>query len=290
LEEAIGFQEQLGQKRGRELISIPEQEHNIGGLFVKEVGPPLPTSFSTPILMVHGVSHGWWAFQNWLNFFAVFGWSSFSMSLRNHEGSYTVPKKAYLRLSLENYVQDVLQVLRWIGLPAVLMGHSMGGIIAQLVAERVELRALVLVASVGPGQLGPTREPLPTDRPFMLTPQEARQVWFHRIAQEDFQEFYKRLVPESPSAMNDYSLGRIRIQRQRISCPILVVGAQHDRTVVHPFERIADFYGCESLLVPDAGHDMMLEPMALDAAVAINRWLLEKLRDQGLSTRPPREL
>lgn len=272
------------------MLLIPEQDHIVGGLFVKQATAPLPTCLSSPLLMVHGVSHGWWAFEKWLKFFAAFGWSCFSMSLRNHEGSYTLPMKTYLKVTLENYVQDVLQVLRWIGRPAVLMGHSMGGIIAQMVAERLELKALVLVASVGPGQLGPIRGALPTHKPFMLNAQEAKELWFHCIGQEEFEEFYNRLVPESPSAMNDYGLGKTRIQRQRITCPILVVGAQCDRTVVHPFERLADFYGCERLLVPDAGHDLMLEPAALDAAVAVNRWLLEKLRDQGLAASSPREL
>ncbi len=204
------------------------------------------------------------------------------MSLRNHLGSSSVPEKAYLRLTLDSYVQDVRDVLDWLDQPAVLVGHSMGGLIAQKAAERVPVSALVLIASVGPGQLGPVRDLLPADRPFMLTPKEARRLWFHRIDDATFEDIYRRLVPESPSVMNDYSSGRIQIQRQKISCPILTVGMEHDRTVVHAFRRIADFYGCDSLFVPGAGHDLMLEPMARDAAIRINHWLLSVLPDEGL--------
>jgi len=259
-----------------------QRDHLVRGLFVREAAPSIPTSIQTPILMVHGASHGWWAWERWLSFFALSGWRSYAMSLRNHLGSYSIPDKAYVRLTLDSYLQDVLDILVWLDQPAVLVGHSMGGIIAQKAAERDPVRALVLVASVGPGQLGPIREPLPTEHPFMPTPQEARRLWFHRVDDGTFEDIYRKLVPESPSVMNDYSSGRIPVHRQKISCPILAVGVEHDRTVIHPFRRIADFYGCDSLFVPGAGHDLMLESMALDVAIRINHWLLSAMPDEGL--------
>jgi len=150
----------------------------------------------------------------------------------------------------------------------------MGGIIVQKVAEKTTLKAMVLVASVGPGQLGPIRDPVPTDKPIMLDPATVRMVWFHRIDDEHFKRIYSRLTPESPGVMNEYSTGRVRVDRQAINCPILVIRGACDRTVVHAAEALADFYSAPYLIEPDCGHDLMLEPSALDVARKINQWLL----------------
>jgi pimeloyl-ACP methyl ester carboxylesterase len=263
-------------------IRFNETDNTVDGLFVKEVSRIEPTCLKTPILMVHGACHGWWAYHKWLPFFAAAGWRVYSMSLRNHTGSYSVPEDRYLKLAVDDYAEDVLKVLTWIDQPAILMGHSMGGITVQKAAELADLRALILLATVGPGQLGAIRDPLPADSTFLFSPEQAREIWFHKIDDPSFDVIYQQLVPESVSVMNHYSGGEVRINRSKIRCPILAVGAEHDRTVVHNFQLIAEFYSCDRLFVPEAGHDFMLEPAAIDVAIRINHWLLSVLPDESL--------
>jgi pimeloyl-ACP methyl ester carboxylesterase len=265
-----------------EPIGFNETEYAVHGLFVKGIARIEPTCLNTPILMVHGACHGWWAYRKWLPFFAAAGWRVYSMSLRNHSGSYSVPEETYQKLAVDDYAEDVLKVLAWIDQPAILIGHSMGGITVQKAAEQANLRALILLASVGPGQLGAIRDPLPLDKTFMFSPEQARDIWFYKIDDPSFNAIYQQLVPESVSVINHYSTGELRIDRSRIRCPIFVIGAEYDRTVVHNFQSIAEFYNGDRLLVPDAGHDFMLEPAAIDVAISINHWLLSVLTGEGL--------
>jgi len=261
-------------------ICFNETDHTVEGLYVKELSGMDPASLKTPILMVHGACHGWWAYIKWLPFFAACGWRVYSMSLRNHTGSYE--DDTFLQLTVDDYANDVLEVLSWLDQPVILIGHSMGGITVQKAAERADLKALILLAAVGPGQLGPIRDPLPADKTFMFTAGQAREVWFHNIDDAFFDSIYEQLVPESVSVMNHYSSAQVQIDRSKIRCPVLTVGAEHDRTVVHNFRSIAEFYKSDRLFIPDAGHDFMLEPVALDVAIRINHWLLSVLPAEGL--------
>lgn len=265
-----------------EPIRFNETDYSVDGLFVKKISRIEPTCLKTPILMVHGACHGWWAYHKWLPFYAAAGWNVYSMSLRNHTGSYSIPEKKYLKLSVDDYAEDVLKVMSWIAQPVVLIGHSMGGITAQKAAEQATLRALILLASVGPGQLGAIRGPLPPDKPIMFSREQARKTWFYKIDEHSFDAIYQQLVPESVSVVNHYSGGNLKIDRAKIRCPVLVIGAEHDQTVVHNYQLIADFYNSDRLFVPEAGHDFMLEPSAIDIAISINQWLLSVLPDEVL--------
>jgi pimeloyl-ACP methyl ester carboxylesterase len=240
--------------------------------------------------MVPGGSHGWWAFEIWLPFFASSGWPSYALSLRNHTGSYSLPDKEFVHLTLDDYVDDVSTVLTWLGKPAVLIGHSMGGIIAQKAAEKTALKAMVLAASVGPGQLGAIRDPVPTGKPIMLDSDTVRSIWFHKIDDESFKRVYSRLTPESPEVINEYSSGTVKVDREAINCPILVIRGACDHTVVHSAEALADFYHASCHIEPECGHDLMLEPPALDVAQNVNQWLLSVVMThhggEGVATRP----
>ncbi|HEY8597073.1 MAG TPA: alpha/beta hydrolase [Thermomicrobiales bacterium] len=99
-----------------------------------EAGPPL--------LLLHGVTGRW---QTWLSVMPSLAlrWQLYALDLRGHGAS--GHKSAAYRIN--DYADDVAAVLqREIGAPTVLVGHSLGAIIATAVAARVpdRVRAVVL--------------------------------------------------------------------------------------------------------------------------------------------------
>jgi pimeloyl-ACP methyl ester carboxylesterase len=271
-------------------------EHLVSGLHVVSASPvaALPVaalsmateSARPPLLLIHGATHGAWCWERWLPALAVRGWPAYALSLRNHPGSYAVDEATYLTgLTLANYLEDVAEVAEWIemrtGRPLVAVGHSLGGILAQLLAERQTrlgnaLRALVLLASVPPYPLGPLR-----DRPVPLT--KAYLPAVARVGAKPPDDpiqasIVRRMVPESPSVMNEYSLGPgVPVERALLMCPMLVVSAQFDNTIVPHDHRIAHHYGCDYLLAERIGHAMMLEDGWEPLLDNILAWLAGKL-------------
>ncbi|WP_027184433.1 alpha/beta hydrolase [Desulfovibrio inopinatus] len=252
--------------------SLLSEDRIISGLFVRRTRLHGRTT-RPAVLFVHGGSHGYWAFSTWLDIFARGGYDAYSMSLRNHEGSYRVNERDYLAMRINAYCEDVETVVSYIGSPVILVGHSMGGIVCQMVAENGHARALVLVASVGPCQLGNMRRRLRQDKVVLPGREAASQSFFYALSPDKQREYARRLVPESPGVMNHYGYEGVCIDRRRITCPLFVMTAECDRTSVPSAEALAGFYNAPFYCVPETGHDIMLEPAADKAADVILDWL-----------------
>ena len=107
-----------------------------------------------PLVFVHGAFAGAWCWEEYFApYFSALGWPTISFSLRGHG---TSEGASLLDLaSLTDYVDDLRRVLETLDGPAVLIGHSMGGMVVQKFMERegaAEATAgTVLMASVGRG-------------------------------------------------------------------------------------------------------------------------------------------
>src|SRR5215212_3990755 len=121
----------------------------VGGLTLQAARPTATIPSRPSILFVPGYFAGAWVFENYLDYFASRGHPSYALNLRGRGGS-PLPSGAKLgETSIGDFVADASEVARSLERPIV-VGHSMGGLIAQKLAERDEVRAAVLVAPAPP--------------------------------------------------------------------------------------------------------------------------------------------
>jgi pimeloyl-ACP methyl ester carboxylesterase len=180
-------------------------------------------------------------------------------------------------------VRDVLDEVG----PAVLVGHSMGGLVAQVVAstdERRRVRALVLACSTAPrgivGLSGPVLRRMPRylpaligGRTFLPRRVDADAMILNRMAPERRAERYARMMADSGRAAREIALGAIGVSGDAVRCPVLVVSAGDDRIsppAVQP--KLVRKYDAEHTAFPGHGHPLAAEDGWEPAADALLDW------------------
>jgi pimeloyl-ACP methyl ester carboxylesterase len=118
---------------------LREQTFDAGAVTLNYVEGP---AGGAPLVLLHGVTGRW---QAWLPVMADFAmrWHVYAVDLRGHGRSGHVPD-AY---KVTDYAGDVIALLRQrVGEPAVVVGHSLGAIVAIAVAAEAPeaVRAIVL--------------------------------------------------------------------------------------------------------------------------------------------------
>jgi non-heme chloroperoxidase len=214
---------------------------------------------------MHG---GSWYLRSWLYAAAHAGWDAWAVNLRGHHDSRPVQELG--RVSILDYVEDVHDCLRTLG-EAVVIGHSMGGLVAQKVAEGGRVRAAVFATSAAPKGIRVLTWPvlwrmpryapaILRSRPFTIGPNDAAALLGNRMTPGLQAWAYPQLVAESGRAAREMALGGVAVDPAAIRCPTFVLGAEHDRITPAPVERqIAARYGSEYHEAAGHAHMLMLE-------------------------------
>ena len=251
---------------------------------------PSIQSCPLPLLFIHGAyTHaGIWD-VNFLPYFADRGYTAHAVSLRGHGGS---EGRALLPwLSMADYVQDLTEAVDRIGGEALLVGHSMGGLVVQryLRSTTTKPRGAVLMASAPPyGMWDGTvsmlcRDPLlvhqlgmlATFGPGMINITDVRRALFSdRVPDAELAQYESLFQSESQRVLIDMLAFDPFSWWRNTAVPVLVLGAANDAFLSRSqVEDTARSFGTSPTIFPDMAHGMMIEPDWRLVADTIATWL-----------------
>ena len=265
-------------------ISVLIQTIRITDLAVTAAIPETPTR--PPILFIHGILGGPWYFENYQRFFAARGYPSYAVSLRGRTGSRDARDVG--SISLEEFVTDAMDAARALGRP-IIVGHSMGGLVAQRLAEEGVTDIAVLLSSASPRGINLATPrlvvkqlkhlaTLALSRPLIAGDAEADDLIFSHIPVTERPALRARLVPDSGRAARELSVGAVRVDERRVRCPVLVGGGLEDRFVAPRVARaLATKYGAPCWQYPRHGHFLPMEPGWDAIATDVESWIARQL-------------
>jgi pimeloyl-ACP methyl ester carboxylesterase len=235
-----------------------------------------------PVLFVHGYFATSSMFTNWLPFFASHDVPAYAVNLRGRGGSRGDVDLG--RVTISDFVDDAEKVARHLGKPVV-VGHSMGGLVAQCLAARDAVYAAVLISPAPPRGITVMSPRLAIkqlkylpaifgSRPVLPSREDLREIVFNRTPRELQDEMLNQLVPDSGRAGKEMSISGVPVDRDRVRCPMLVIGARDDQFIpVKIAERVARRYGAPVRILEGRGHMSIVEPGWESLADSIEQWI-----------------
>lgn len=249
------------------------------------------------VFMIHGMwgEGGAWYWANYRGLFERAGYRCVATTLRFHDmDPQAAPDPRLGTTSLLDYAADLEREVRSLDAAPIIVGHSMGGLLAQILGSRGLARALVLLTPAPPAGINAIRpsvirsfwsvqtKPGFWKRPMRQTFNEAVYSMLHLLPSDAQREAYGRLVYESGRAAFEIGYWPLdrrhasRVDETRINCPMLVVGGGVDRItpaavvrrVAHKYRRVATYKE-----FANHAHWVVGEPGWEEVAEYVRNWL-----------------
>ena len=238
-----------------------------------------------PVLLIHGAFVAAWSWNAFAQALAHDGWDCCAVSLPGHGGS-----EGSQQASLEDYVVALEEVLHDLPRPPIVIGHSLGGYLAQILAQRQPLAGLVSICAVPPYGLASSVNFMMFFQPFLLAglnafawglmPQPGaefiRELLFTPdVSDEELNCFVAQAQQHSFVALTQLWIPQPwRLLELPPAIPCLVLGAERDRMI--PWSDV--WMTAQSLRVPPvmiegAGHFPFLGSPLQRTVHIVRDWL-----------------
>jgi len=233
------------------------------------------------VLLVHGATCTAAIWTPVLAALADVGTPAAALDLRGHGFSEGV--EHLQRWRIEDYVSDVIAVLRHWDTLRILVGHSMGGLVAQLAAMETKLDRVVLVASSPTEGMRRNGFRMVAAHPWTFaaarirrsfrrlyqSPRVARSLLFHPDTRQQVVERYVADTQEESWIAGNQTT-TLKPDARRVGCPVTVIAGESDFMVdQRSSEQTARDYGTSLLTFAGCAHMVPCEANPVELAKAI---------------------
>jgi pimeloyl-ACP methyl ester carboxylesterase len=246
------------------------------------------------VVLIHG---SWGRGELWASARAAFeerGYTAHAPTLRHHELPLHEGAMKIASLSLRDYTDDLVGFVNSLDSPPLLVGHSMGGLLAQLVAARTRQAGLVAACpGAAAGILGATSTSVRMSVRHLLRPrpwtkpcrpptfEQFRRCFAHAQTEDIAREIHDGLVCESGRFIWEQFAAVPRLSKATVvdfaavTAPVLVIGAECDRIVPSGVVRqtAARYQHSTCVEIPRSDH-MVFSGEALPVTMGhIDEWI-----------------
>ena len=249
---------------------------------------PTCTRSGPDVVMLHGICTGAWVFpEHFIAPFLESGFRVHTLSYRGHGES--AGHSEIQRFRLSDYVDDVQSILKTLDHAPLILGHSLGTAIAQiLIRDAYPLAGVCLMSPVPPYGLAQVSFRMLWSDPMAYQQLAialtvgvkrvskrtgARLLFSTKAVSPLIEQFFNRCDDESPWLAMDLQgfprIGPVRYDPERDPPMMVVSGAEDQLIRLQDAQATADFYDSSLQVIAGGSHMLMFDTDAPKTAYLI---------------------
>lgn len=245
------------------------------------------------IVMVHGANCGGWCFDEFRKVFEARGFICHAPDLIGHGAEKETGRNILASVGMADYRAQMTAFVKALPEKPILLGHSMGTVIAQQLASDGLAEKLVLASPAPRAGIVPPTDPekqlcqdLMSIGPFWTRALDpnfdlACHYTLNLLPKDEQRTVFDRFGPESGRALFETFFwmfdrtGATIVDTGAVRCPLLCLsGAQDNIVSLQTAKETAGAYKQAELWeLKDHAHMLLIEPGAEDIAARIADWL-----------------